>query len=88
MNVKNRTVCAFRLTHTFTRLGKVTGSERAKLFKNKLALFVHDKSSGIIQPVFKIAAPAGEQTVIATHASTTMLRDTPPYPASATRTET
>ena len=88
MNVKNRTVCAFRLTHTFTRLGKVTGSERAKLFKNKLALFVHHKTSGIIQPVFKIAAPAGKQTVVAIHASTTMLPDTPPYSASAAQTET
>ena len=65
MNAKNRTVRAVFSTDPYIHLslGKVTGSERAELFKNKIALFVYHKTSGIIQPVFKIAPPAGEQTV-------------------------
>ena len=43
---------------------------------------------GLIQLVFKTAALAGEQTAVATLASTTALPATPPYPASAARTET
>ena len=72
-----------RPIHSTGLCSKVTGSECAKLFKNKIALFFYHKTSGIIQPVFKIAAPAGKQTVVATLASTTTLPAMPPYPASA-----
>ena len=88
MNAKNRIVRAFRPTFTFTLpFVKELAASAQNYFKIKSQCGYY-KISGIIQLVFKTAALAGEQTAVATLASTTALPTMPPYPASAARTET